>query len=355
MRIADEDRRRATDTCKQLYRATADIAKSMVARHANARSVITAEVRQEMEGRDTKVVTDEQAKEQAKQEVSEAIEDAMTLVSDALDARDEATEELETFKLEAEVEQLAAEQSVEAAEETAMQAFQEALAAKAAEKAAVEALDISLAAVAAAKDEAAGTEGTTDDLGILGATDVAAIREAPLGRAIADSLADMFEMFAGREVDVKRERDRRLNRTSSVITDDSIQLSEDNDMLEAQIKQMKAELVQSYAQCRELQEERASTDKTTFVDMTEQAEQAVQRVDAAGSGDTAGSSGAAKKSSDFTSLDAALASDMTEQSHQGVQRVDAGGSSSGAKKDSDFTSLDAALASAGVFTTVLDE
>ena len=304
MRIADEDRRRATYTCKQLYRATADIAKSMIIRHTNARSVITAEVRQETEGRDTKAVIDEQAKEQAKQEVSEAIEDAMKLVSDALDARDEATEELETFKLEAEVEQLATEQSVEAAEESAMQAFQEALAAKAAEKAAVEALDMSMAAVAAAKEEVAGTEVIADALGILGASDVAAIREAPLGRAIEDSLA---EMFAGREGDVKRERDRRLNRSTSVITDDSIQLSEDNDMLRAQIKQMKAELVQSYAQCRELQE-RASIDKTVFVDMTEQAEQAVQRVAAAGSGVIAGSSGGAKKISDFTSLDAALAS-----------------------------------------------
>ena len=276
----------------------------MIIRHTNARSVITAEVRQETEGRDTKAVIDEQAKEQAKQEVSEAIEDAMKLVSDALDARDEATEELETFKLEAEVEQLATEQSVEAAEESAMQAFQEALAAKAAEKAAVEALDMSMAAVAAAKEEVAGTEVIADALGILGASDVAAIREAPLGRAIEDSLA---EMFAGREGDVKRERDRRLNRSTSVITDDSIQLSEDNDMLRAQIKQMKAELVQSYAQCRELQE-RASIDKTVFVDMTEQAEQAVQRVAAAGSGDIAGSSGGAKKISDFTSLDAALAS-----------------------------------------------
>ena len=276
----------------------------MIIRHTNARSVITAEVRQETEGRDTKAVIDEQAKEQAKQEVSEAIEDAMKLVSDALDARDEATEELETFKLEAEVEQLATEQSVEAAEESAMQAFQEALAAKAAEKAAVEALDMSMAAVAAAKEEVAGTEVIADALGILGASDVAAIREAPLGRAIEDSLA---EMFAGREGDVKRERDRRLNRSTSVITDDSIQLSEDNDMLRAQIKQMKAELVQSYAQCRELQE-RASIDKTVFVDMTEQAEQAVQRVAAAGSGVIAGSSGGAKKISDFTSLDAALAS-----------------------------------------------
>ena len=276
----------------------------MIIRHTNARSVITAEVRQETEGRDTKAVIDEQAKEQAKQEVSEAIEDAMKLVSDALDARDEATEELETFKLEAEVEQLATEQSVEAAEESAMQAFQEALAAKAAEKAAVEALDMSMAAVAAAKEEVTGTEVIADALGILGASDVAAIREAPLGRAIEDSLA---EMFAGREGDVKRERDRRLNRSTSVITDDSIQLSEDNDMLRAQIKQMKAELVQSYAQCRELQE-RASIDKTVFVDMTEQAEQAVQRVAAAGSGVIAGSSGGAKKISDFTSLDAALAS-----------------------------------------------
>ena len=276
----------------------------MIIRHTNARSVITAEVRQETEGRDTKAVIDEQAKEQAKQEVSEAIEDAMKLVSDALDARDEATEELETFKLEAEVEQLATEQSVEAAEESAMQAFQEALAAKAAEKAAVEALHMSMAAVAAAKEEVAGTEVIADALGILGASDVAAIREAPLGRAIEDSLA---EMFAGREGDVKRERDRRLNRSTSVITDDSIQLSEDNDMLRAQIKQMKAELVQSYAQCRELQE-RASIDKTVFVDMTEQAEQAVQRVAAAGSGVIAGSSGGAKKISDFTSLDAALAS-----------------------------------------------